>query len=140
MLISLKNRSADQVAARRFVLIGVLIGCFGGCGGGDAPHPVDPNLARKTLRKVLESWQAGESIESWQKQSPPVVVQDVDWISGQSLEAFDILDDGQPVDANLHARVRLTLTSNDSGNTSEKTVTYLVGTSPRLTVFRQIMQ
>lgn len=71
---------------------------------------------------------------------PPVVVQDMDWISGHSLEAFEILDDAEPVDANLHAKVRLTLGSKESGGESEKTVTYLVSTSPKLTVFRQMMQ
>jgi len=125
----------------RIVLIFAFLGSFCGCGGqGGSPHPVDPELARQTLRKVLESWQAGDSIDSWQKQSPPVVVQDMDWISGHSLEAFEILDDGEPVDANLHAKVRLTLVSDKSGGASDKTVTYLVSTSPRLTVFREMMQ
>ncbi|MBD3675294.1 MAG: hypothetical protein HUJ26_17400 [Planctomycetaceae bacterium] len=129
-----------QLAPIRFVLIGVLLGSLGGCSGKGSPHPVDVDLARQTLHQVLESWQAGETIESCQEHSPPVVVQDMDWITGRSLEAFEILDNGEPVDANLHAKVRLTLASSKSDQPSEKTVTYLVSTSPHLTVFRQMMQ
>lgn len=129
-----------SIVPLRFVLFGTLLACLGGCNREGSPHPVDADLARQTLHQVLESWQAGESIESWQEQSPPVVVQDMDWIAGNSLKAFEILDDGKSIDANLHAKVRLTLASNESSDASEKTVTYLVSTSPHLTVFRQMMQ
>lgn len=140
MLISIQRTLQRLTASRHAVVAVAMIGLCGGCGGEGSPHPVDSELARQTLRKVLESWKAGESIESWPEQSPPVVVQDMDWLSGQMLEEFELLDEGSAVDANLHAQVRLTLRSKDSQSTSEKTVTYLVSTSPHLTVFRQIMQ
>ena len=50
---------------------------------------------------------------------------------------FEILEGGKPVDSNLYAQVKLKL-RDAAGSESEKTVTYVVGTSPKLTVFRQM--
>ena len=106
-----------------------------GCDGVYRSDPVIPELARETLRQALEQWQAGASAESMRERSPEIVVQDIDWSSGSKLIAFDLLEVGKPVDANLIAKVKLTLQTS-AGKQQEKTVTYVVGTSPVLTVFR----
>ena len=97
-------------------------------------HRVEPDTAQRVLEDVLKSWQQGDSPESWQTREPSVVVQDFDWKSGSKLVSFEILET-EAVDANLHCKVQLTLSS-DQGK-KERTVTYLVGTSPVLTVFRE---
>lgn len=87
---------------------------------------------------VLDSWKSGESPEAWKQKNPAVVVQDLDWLRGSELKGFEIVDGGEAIDANLHCRVRLQLADSDGGPT-DRTVTYLVSTSPKLTVFRKIM-
>ncbi|MCE9529057.1 MAG: hypothetical protein K8R36_23665, partial [Planctomycetales bacterium] len=77
----------------------------------------------------------GDTPETLQEQDPPIIVQDFDWLGGAKLVAFEILDDDKPVDANLVAKVKLTL-KDKAGAQTEKTVTYLVGTAPKMTVFR----
>lgn len=90
-----------------------------------------------TLETVLTSWQQGETPQSWRERDPEVVIQDVDWMSGKQLQEFELLDAGEPIDANLHCRVRLTLVEPQRGSV-EREVTYLVTTSPKLTVFRSM--
>lgn len=116
----------------------VLLSLVGGCGGsGGNPHPVESDQARAVLEDVLESWKQGESSESWREKDPEVVIQDMDWKSGAKLKDYEIIDPGKAVDANLHCDVKLTLVD-AKGKSFEKTVTYLVGTSPALTVFRKV--
>ncbi|OYW23771.1 MAG: hypothetical protein B7Z55_03200 [Planctomycetales bacterium 12-60-4] len=109
-----------------------------GCG----PHrnvPVNVDVAHQTLKKALEQWQQGAVPEDLRKASPEIVVQDLDWSGGAKLLDFEVLGKGEPMDANLVAKVKLTLQS-EAGNEQEKTVTYVVGTSPVLTVFRDMMK
>jgi hypothetical protein len=105
-----------------------------GCGSS---HRVQPDVAEKTLRTAMESWKNGQAPGDLQKATPAIVVQDLDWMSGSKLVDFQILEGGQPVDSNLYAQVKLTL-QGAGGEKAEKTVTYVVGTSPALTVFRDI--
>ncbi len=112
----------------------VLASC--GCGPKYSPeaHRVDPAQARSTLEAVLNGWQQGETPDAWQQKTPAVVVQDMEWKSGAKLSAFEILST-EAIDANLHCEVKLTLEDPQKGKV-ERTVKYLVGTSPVLTVFR----
>lgn len=110
-----------------------------GCGGGDydaAAHVVDSEAARSTLVSVLDGWKAGDKPDAWQQKTPQVVIQDFDWLGGAQLTAYEILKT-EAIDANLHCQVKLTLNDPERGS-SEKTVTYLVSTSPTLTVFRAV--
>jgi len=121
--------------ARHAAAIAMLL-LAAGCGAVYSPeaHRVDPDSARSTLEIVLESWKAGLEPGDWQEKSPPVVVQDMEWLSGAKLTSFEVLGT-QPVDANLLCEVKLTL-ANDRQSELQRTVTYLVSTSPKLTVFR----
>lgn len=111
---------------------------FNGCGGGGdydaAAHRVDAETARSTLVSVLDGWKAGDQPDAWQQKSPSVVIQDFDWMGGAKLTEYEILKQ-EAIDANLHCQVKLSLEHPEQGST-EKTVTYLVSTSPVLTVFR----
>jgi hypothetical protein len=123
-------------------LIAMFLGAFAVAGCGSGPYksaPVNPDIARDTLNSAMESWKSGETIESLKADSPSIVVQDLDWSAGAKLLDYEVLDDGKPESANLVARVKLSLEDQD-GATSEKTVTYLVGTAPVLTVFRDMFK
>lgn len=118
----------------RLMCASVMLMTMVGCGGG-VPYPVKPDVARQTLTQVMESWKKGETPESLQQAPKKIVVQDMDWMSGSTLVGYEVLEDDKPVGANLVAKVKLQL-RDKQGQQSEKTVTYLVGTSPALTVFR----
>ena len=59
-------------------------------------------------------------------------------MTGKKLVDYEVIGEGKEVDANLIAQVKLTL--EDKGSQIEKTVTYVVGTAPKLTVFRDMFK
>lgn len=123
-------------------LLGALLCCLALAGCGTGVHesaPVDPALARDTLTRAMESWKEGESVESLQDESPAIVVQDFDWSGGMKLLNYEVIGPGKPESANLVAQVKLSL-EDTAGARTEKTVTYVVGTAPALTVFRDMMR
>lgn len=120
---------------RLFLLLLLLVSA--GCGSSHALHPVAPETARKSLETVLNGWKEGKTPDAWRGQKPEIVVQDVDWSMGKKLVGYEILGEGKAVDANLHCEVKLELA--EGTETTSKTVQYLVGTSPVITVFRQII-
>lgn len=119
--------------------LAVWLAVAAGCGPSQpTAAPVDAEEARRTLELVLRDWQEGGSPAAWQERSPQVVVQDADWAAGAKLKRFEILGAGQPRDANLFCQVRLVMDRPAKGEL-QRTVTYVVGTDPVLTVFRSAM-
>jgi len=116
-------------------LAALLAACAGCSPGPRTAAPVEPEKARAALRTALDAWKAGRPIESLAGESPPIVAQDFDWMAGGRLVEYQVLGDGTAEDANLRVRVELTV-RNPHGRTSTKTVAYIVGTDPKLTVFR----
>ena len=131
------GRPSSFPSKRSWFLV-ICLAILTGCGGPYISAPVKVDVARKTLVSTMESWKGGETPDGVRKKSPSVVVQDMDWTNGAKLIEYEILGDGKPVDANLIAKVKLKLSGAD-GKETVKTVTYVVGTSPVLTVFRDIM-
>lgn len=123
-----------RIMTSGLVLLVAVLGCTKGPQRAD---PVDPETARNTLRVVLESWKKGERPAALQQRTPPVVVQDMDWETGHQLIDYQIKGPDAAEDANLLCPVTLTLRSPE-GEVLNKDVTYIVGTSPRLTVFRKL--
>jgi hypothetical protein len=74
-----------------------------------------------------------------------MIVQDFEWDSGAKLLDYQLVDDGKAYDANLRIQVKLSLAGGNAKaapvtKTTEKTVWYLVGTSPKVTVFRDMLR
>ncbi len=116
-----------------------------GCSNPATAHAVDPPQAREALKLALDGWKNGESPRSFESSSPPMVIQDVDWLAGAKLSNYEIIDEGKAEDANLRVRVNLTLSSASASGKSqpkmaEKKVWYLVTTSPKVTVFRDMLR
>ena len=94
------------------------------------------------------AWTAGRSGQtpaSFASASSPMIVQDFEWDSGAKLLDYQLVDDGKAYDANLRVQVKLTLAGSDTKaapvtKKTEKTVWYLVGTSPKVTVFRDMLR
>lgn len=140
MFVNVKAAASERHAACVWVCMVLSSVMLSGCGSSAYQSaPVDVAKARGVLEDVMESWKGGEAAESLQQQQPPVVVQDFDWIGGAKLLAYEIVNEDKAVNANLVAKVKLTL-QDKQGAKVEKTVTYLVGTAPKLTVFRDSFQ
>jgi hypothetical protein len=131
------KRLADYGVALRLVLVGVVtIGCVMGC-SENGVKTVDADGARQALRSTLESWKKGLTIGSLKEQTPSIVAQDMDWETGATLVKFEVLDDGKDGSVNLRIPVELTI-QDKTGKEVTKKVKYMVGTSPSITVFREI--
>jgi|GEM_PF-2471781 len=117
-------------------LAAILAVALPGCSSSSA-HSVQPDRARVALETALDAWKQGQSLEAFERSGSSMVVQDLDWSAGAKLVGHQLLDDGQPADANLRVNVRLTLEK--KGKPVEKTVRYLVTTSPSVTIFRDVM-
>lgn len=107
-----------------------------GCGGSNA-HAVDTSQARDALVSALDHWKKGDAPRSITE----MTIQDMDWERGAKLLDYQIVGDGQARDANLSIKAKLTLAGEKPGSRNvEKTVNYLVGTSPSVTVFRDMLK
>lgn len=106
-----------------------------GCGDKPVAAPVEPEKARQALRTALGAWKGGQTIDSLAQATPPIIAQDFDWMAGAKLTEYQLLDDGQAEDANLRVKVKLSI-RDKQGQAVTKTVVYVVGTDPKLTVFR----
>jgi hypothetical protein len=115
---------------------------FTGCSGSSQAHAVDPPRAREALKIALDQWKSGAEPGSLQSSATPMTVQDFDWMAGAKLIDYQVIDDGQAYDANLRVQVKLVLSdpAKAKGKAVEKKVWYLVGTSPRVTVFRDMLR
>lgn len=108
-----------------------------GCGGAPQAAAVDAPKARQALETALEGWKKGTPPDALQNGSPPMTVQDLDWTNGFKLVNYQIDEDTKEVDANVRITVKLTL-KDPKGKEVQKQVRYVVGTSPSVTVFREL--
>ncbi|GIW85891.1 MAG: hypothetical protein KatS3mg108_0215 [Isosphaeraceae bacterium] len=126
--------------ARRAVLVGglgIVVWVVAGCGGPPRAAPVEPELARRALRVALDGWKSGAKPADLKSATPPMTVQDLDWLSGLALVEYEVVGPGRDDDANLRIPVDLVL-RDPEGRELRKRVSYVVGTSPSVTVFREL--
>jgi hypothetical protein len=120
--------------------LGVLaILMLSGCSGPSRANPVDPSLARESLKIALDHWKKGEDSQTLQASATPMVAKDYEWDAGAKLLDYQILDE-RSEDANLRVQVKITLGQQGKSKSVEKKASYVVGTSPSVTVFRDIMR
>lgn len=125
---------------RLWKTLATTIFCLWLSGCGDTARtaaPVDPGQARTTLKAALNAWKEGRSPSDLRSRSPEIVAQDADWQRGMKLTDYEVLGNGDERDANLECRVKLKMVDKQ-GKPVERTVTYVVGTDPVLTVFRKV--
>ncbi|WP_165221399.1 hypothetical protein [Aquisphaera insulae] len=131
------RRVAGSAAIRAAagLCLAALIAALPGCSTGEA-HAVDTSKAREALASSLDAWKRGEDSRSVSS----ITIQDFDWERGAKLEGYEILGDGQAKGANLSIQVKLRLAAAAGKKATEKSVYYLVGTSPSVTVFRDTLR
>jgi hypothetical protein len=110
-----------------------------GCSSSSRANPVNPSLARESLKVALDHWKKGEDPTSLQSSATPMVAKDYEWDSGAKLLDYQVLDEREE-GVNLRVQVKITLSEQGKGKSVEKKASYVVGTSPSVTVFRDIMR
>lgn len=108
-----------------------------GCEGAPQAAKVNPDAARTALTAALDAWKSGQAPKALKSHSPAITAQDMDWESGEKLLSYEVLGTGEDDDANLRVPVELTL-QGPGGRETRRKVTYVVGTSPAITVFREL--
>ncbi len=103
-----------------------------GCSHGTTDYPLDPEVARESVRKAMQAWADGKTPPDLK---PGIIMGDTAWEHGTKLASFEILSDEETTDgSNLHIPV---LRKFGTTGTKEAKVTYIVGTSPVITIFPQ---
>jgi hypothetical protein len=140
-----EDRSLERCGSLGMIfarLVAMMLLAFAGCSASSgSAHPVDTSRARDALKTALDHWKSGKTPQSLSSSATPMTVQDFDWEAGVKLVDYQIQGEGEPVDANLRIQVKLNLGPGKGKTKSgEKTVSYLVGTSPSVTVFRDMFR
>jgi hypothetical protein len=131
----------STISRRRWLAAGLVVLAalpLAGCWSSSQAHAVDAPRAREALKTALDHWKSGQDPRSLQSSHTPMTIQDFDWAGGARLIDYQLIDEGQAKDANLSIKVKLVLDAPGKGSSkpTEKSVWYLVTTSPSITVFR----
>lgn len=113
------------------VLIGLLLM---GCSQGARSLKLDQDLARKSFEAFLTAWRDGQTPQDLQGRTPKIIGTDADWERGRKLKNFEVLPEEFNDGTNLKLSAKLTIEI-DKHRTETRTVEYIVGTSPVITVF-----
>lgn len=105
---------------------------FAGCGSEGRNLSLNKEAAREACKDFLNAWKEGEKSSDLE---PSIYGRDEDWDAGLKLIEYEILPKEHDGGSNLHIPVLLTL-KNAQGAESKVEVTYIVGTSPKVSVFR----
>jgi hypothetical protein len=139
------HRSLRTLAAALGMLTMLFVSACSGLGQASA---VDVPQARDALKAAMEQWKSGGDLKSVEVSGTKVAAQDPEWAAGAKLIDYQILDEGKSEGVNLRIAVKLTLSNvnNDkdkgkgTGKPVEKKASYVVGTSPSVTVYRDVMR
>ena len=105
-----------------------------GCGAKPTDHALNPDVARSSVEKAMQAWVEGKTPEDLK----PIIVGDPAWNQGKKLVSFEILTKEETSDgSNLHIQVARKFGDDGKGAPAEAKVTYIVGTSPVVTIFPQ---
>jgi hypothetical protein len=109
----------------------LLTGSLVGCGPGTSKLTVDKGLARESLAAFLDCWKEGKPVESLESREPPIIGRDTDWEAGGKLAGYTIGEERE-IGSNSHIDVTIEV----AGRPVQQ-VTYMVSTTPAITVFRE---
>jgi hypothetical protein len=119
------------------ISLAIAVALLGGCSGSQWGKSVDAERAREVLKTALDVWKKGDMPATLSNNSPAITAQDLDWLGGAKLVNYEVTGDGKSLEANLYVPVTLTLKM-AKGKEVKKKVTYVVATSPHLSVFRAL--
>ncbi len=114
------------------VLLPVLLA---GCDSKGRNLPLDKTMARDSLVVFLDTWIGNRPVKGLQDRTPPIVGLDDDWDAGKKLESYEIINLDKDDGSNVYAVVKLKFAS-AGGESKSRQVTYIIGTSPVVSIFR----
>ena len=104
-----------------------------GCSQESASYSLNADVARTSVQKAMQAWVDGKKPGDLQ---PEIIMGDPTWVQGKKLVSFEILTKEETSDgSNLHICVNRQFES--ESDDAESKVTYIVGTSPKITIFPQ---
>jgi hypothetical protein len=115
-----------------------LVALCAGLAAGCAPQlaeSVKPDEAGSALRTALDAWKAGKARADLEKQTPPILMNDLEWGPGTELVEFKMDEAGVMDGRQVRWQVRIKL-KDKSGKVSEKKATYIIDTVPRIVIVR----
>jgi hypothetical protein len=119
----------------RVVLTGILMLIASGCSKTARDLALDPEVARASLDKAMKAWVEGKKPADLQ---PEIIVGDAAWNSGKKLVSYEIKPEAAMNDGtNLYLNVVCMFANPKSKKPLKSEVTYIVGTSPVVTIFPQ---
>lgn len=129
-------RYQTSASTRRACALPIMMCLFAsaGCQRTARDLALDQAVARNSLTAFLDCWQRGEPTTALQSSTPAIIGRDPAWDAGRRLIRYTIgseTDDG----TNLHVTTQLVFGS-QRGEDPAEPVTYIVGTSPVITIFR----
>ena len=113
--------------------------CFGGlvgC-GGSLPEAADPKAGESALRSALESWQSGKTVESLREDRPPIWFNEPEWVAGNRLLGFTVVEPVTPYGRQFRCAVKLSLQRKDGGAKYDKRIGYQIETNPQIVIARE---
>ena len=125
------------VVAACLGVLGLLL--LSGCSASSGASVVDAPRAREALKTALDHWKSGGDPKELESSSTPMVAQDFEWAAGAKLLDYEVQGE-RPEGRNLRFEVKLKLGPQGNKKAAEKKGSYVVGTSPSLTVFRDVMR
>jgi len=106
-----------------------------GCGG---PHaPADSVAGADAVRTAFESWKNGDAPATLQRQRPAIYLNEPEWLAGNKLLHFEIVEPLEPYGRQLRCAVKLSLENAKNGSKYEKRVGYQVETNPAFVIARE---
>ena len=99
------------------------------------PPQTDAAKGREVMKRVLDTWKQGGTVEELKSGSPSITARDPDWSAGSKLTSYEIADEDGRAGVDLVLTVKLALTRTD-GRTQDKKVNYTVGIGSSTVVVR----
>lgn len=96
---------------------------------------VNPDEAGPLLRTALEAWKGGMTTADLADQKPSIIMNELDWSSGNRLLDFKMADTGSLDGRQVRWVVQLKL-QDKNGKVSDRKATYIIDTIPRVVIVR----
>jgi hypothetical protein len=110
------------------------VGFLSGCGQRLAEN-VSPDEAGDALRNALGAWKEGKTPANLEGQQPSIIMNELDWSSGNRLLDFKMNDAGSLDGRQVRWVVQMKL-QDKNGKVSDRKATYIIDTIPRIVIVR----
>ena len=137
-MINFSNESTMNSHGPRqvsFLTLIIVLFFLAGCGSKGRNLPLDKSVAKESLIVFLDTWKNKQSVKALKDRTPSIVGLDDDWDAGKNLENYEILNMDKDDGSNVYAVMTLNFSNSDKAGKSRR-VTYIIGTSPVVSIFR----